>query len=184
MSLATSQATILELHQVVEAAEFQLAAFEAGSEIVVSGFVFPVGEPHSFDSTFGVPRSWWPPAPGQRHLRPGGHPLYASERGVLAGIGTNSLGGIKLWVIGESGTEYYYAHLSRFAVGVQDGMEVRAGDIVGYVGNTGNARSTPPHLHFEIHPDGGEAVDPYPLLSVVDSLDGTHLNGTSALSSV
>jgi murein DD-endopeptidase MepM/ murein hydrolase activator NlpD len=90
-------------------------------------------------------------------------------------MGTGSLGGIKLWVVGESGTEYYYAHLIDYAPGITDGTRVEAGDVIGYVGNTGNAISTPPHLHFEIHPDGGDAIDPYPLLHAVDQVDGVNL---------
>ena len=181
INLASNQARILDLQRGVDAAEFELAAFEAGSDIVVSGFVFPVAEPHSFDSTFGAPRSGGRQHQGNDIFAPVGTPLYATERGVIADMGTNTLGGIKLWVIGESGTHYYYAHLHHFAEDVRDGMVVEAGDVVGYVGNTGNARTTPPHLHFEIHPNGGGAVDPYPLLSVVDQLDGHHLTGTTAL---
>jgi murein DD-endopeptidase MepM/ murein hydrolase activator NlpD len=104
-----------------------------------------------------------------------GTPLLAAERGVLDNIGTGTLGGIKLWVVGESGTHYYYAHLIAYAEGIHEGMVVEAGDVIGYVGNTGNAISTPPHLHFEIHPDGGEAIDPYPLLHAVDQVDGRHV---------
>ena len=95
---------------------------------------------------------------------PTGTPLIASENGTVARIGTGTLGGNKLWVVGESGTEYYYAHLSAFAAGLSDGMRVTAGQLVGYVGDTGNARGTSPHLHFEIHPGGGDAVNPYPVL--------------------
>jgi murein DD-endopeptidase MepM/ murein hydrolase activator NlpD len=85
-------------------------------------------------------------------------------------MGTDVLGGTKLWLKGESGTYYYYAHLSAFVEGMKDGDVVEAGDVVGLVGDTGNARGGAPHLHFEIHPDGGQAVNPYPLLKVVDEL--------------
>jgi len=152
-------------------ARVQLAAFEAGSEIFVTGMVFPVDDPHDYIDSWGFPRSG-----GRRHqgvdiFAPIGTHLFAVERGVVANMGTNSLGGTKLWIYGESGTTYYYAHLSGFAPGVRDGLVVDAGDIVGFVGNTGNARTTPPHLHFEIHPNNGPAVNPTPLLMVVDALD-------------
>jgi hypothetical protein len=93
----------------------------------------------------------------------------ACERGVLVRIGTDVLGGTKLWLVGASGTRYFYAHLSGFADGVVEGKVVQPGDVVGYVGNTGNAATTPAHLHFQVHPGGGAAVNPYPLLRVSDT---------------
>jgi murein DD-endopeptidase MepM/ murein hydrolase activator NlpD len=156
-----------------EDAELRLAAFQAGSSIYVSGFVFPVADPHEFISSFGFPRGGGTRShQGNDIFAPRGTELYAVERGVIDNMGTGSLGGIKLWLVGESGTSYYYAHLSAYADGLRDGMVVEPGDLVGYVGDTGNAVGTPPHLHFEIHPSGGPAVDPYPLLSTVDRLDG------------
>jgi murein DD-endopeptidase MepM/ murein hydrolase activator NlpD len=104
-----------------------------------------------------------------------GTPLLAVENGVIANVGVGTLGGTKLWVYGESGTRYYYAHLIAYADGIVEGTPVRAGDVIGYVGNTGNAITTPPHCHFEIHPDGGDAIDPYPLLHAVDQIDGRHV---------
>jgi hypothetical protein len=74
------------------------------------------------------------------------------------------LGGISLHVTNERGDYFYYAHLSGYAPGIQEGMPVRAGDVIGYVGNTGDALTTPPHLHFEIHPAGGPAVNAFPFL--------------------
>jgi murein DD-endopeptidase MepM/ murein hydrolase activator NlpD len=153
-------------------ARVQLAAFEAGSQIFVTGMVFPVDDPHDFIDSFGFPRSGGRSHQGADIFAPRGTALFAVERGVVTNMGTNSLGGIKLWLHGESGTQYYYAHLQGFAPGITDGTVVNAGDLVGFVGDTGNARGTPPHLHFEIHPNGGPAVNPAPLLFVVDRLDG------------
>lgn len=158
------------------ATQVQLAAVKAGGDLVGAGFVFPVGGPHSFTDTFGAPRMFGTP---YAHLHQGtdifaasGTPLLACERGVLIKIGTDLLGGTKLWLVGASGTRYYYAHLSAYAPGIEpgksEGMVVKAGDVVGYVGNTGNAATTPSHLHYEVHPQGGAAVDPYPLLKIVD----------------
>jgi murein DD-endopeptidase MepM/ murein hydrolase activator NlpD len=93
----------------------------------------------------------------------------ACERGIITRLGSDVLGGTTFWIKGESGTYYYYAHLSRYADGLTKGQRVDRGQIVGYVGDTGNAKGTP-HLHFEIHPDGGPAVNPYALLKVVDQL--------------
>jgi murein DD-endopeptidase MepM/ murein hydrolase activator NlpD len=156
----------------LRSADFALQVFEAGSEIVITGFVFPVADPHTFSSTFGAPRSGGRSHEGNDIFAPMGTPLLASERGIIDNMGTGTLGGIKLWLIGESGTHYYYAHLIAYADGITDGTLVEAGEIIGYVGNTGNAISTPPHLHYEIHPGGGDAIDPYPLLHAVDLIDG------------
>ncbi len=141
---------------------------QAGGRVAISGFAFPVAPPHNFVDTFGAPRSGGRLHQGNDIFAPYGTPLFAAERGVVSKMGTNSLGGIKLWVTGESGTSYYYAHLSAFALGVVDGSVVEPGDVVGFVGNTGNAISTPPHLHFEIHPGGGPAIDPYAILKAAD----------------
>jgi murein DD-endopeptidase MepM/ murein hydrolase activator NlpD len=92
---------------------------------------------------------------------------------VIGKVGTNTLGGTKLWITGESGTSYYYAHLSAYASGIADGTLVEPGDVIGYVGNTGNAITTPPHLHFEIHPGSGPAMDPFNILKAAD--DATKL---------
>jgi murein DD-endopeptidase MepM/ murein hydrolase activator NlpD len=171
--LTRARQSVADLTEEVADAEVELAAFEAGSSIFVSGFVFPVGDPHEFISSYGFPRGGGTRQhQGNDIFAPRGTELYACERGVITGVGTNSLGGTKLWVVGESGTEYYYAHLAAFAPGIRNGGVVEAGDLVGFVGNSGNAVGTPPHLHYEIHPNGGPAVDPYPLLSTVDAVDG------------
>lgn len=143
-------------------------ALRAGSLIAVSGFVFPVAAEHSFSNDFGAPRMVGTPL---EHRHEGtdifaewGAPVVACERGILTRIGTDRLGGQKLWLVGQSGTAYYYAHLSAYAPGVTDGALVEAGTLVGFVGDTGNARGGRPHLHFEVHPGGGAAVNPYYLL--------------------
>ncbi len=146
----------------------ELAAYEAGAQAYIDGFVFPVAGDVEFIDSWGYPRmsgtasAHW--HQGTDIFATAGTPLIASENGVLDRIGSGTLGGNKLWIVGESGTEYYYAHLSGFTPGIKDGMAVRAGEVVGYVGDTGNARGTSPHLHFEMHPDGIGPANPYPLL--------------------
>ena len=78
-------------------------------------------------------------------------------------IGTNRLGGLTVWTRGRSGYRYYYAHLRDWAP-LEAGQMIAAGTVIGTVGNTGNAITTPPHLHFQIHPGDAPAIDPYPIL--------------------
>jgi peptidoglycan LD-endopeptidase LytH len=81
---------------------------------------------------------------------------------VVVRKGTNTLGGLVISVIGPGGQVHYYAHLERY--GDFKALDwVKQGDIIGYVGNTGNAATTPPHLHYGIYTASG-AIDPYPLL--------------------
>jgi hypothetical protein len=92
-----------------------------------------------------------------------GTPLLAVENGIVTRIGSHILGGLGVTMRGQSGLEYYYAHLSGLAPGPATGRKVRVGEVIGFVGATGNAQTA--HLHFEIHRDG-RAVNPYPLLRV------------------
>jgi len=174
LELEDARVRLVESRRASVAAQFNLAVFAAGSEIVIHGFVFPVGEPHTFGDSFGAPRmmgtTYEHAHQGTDIMAPFDTPLLACERGIVTEIGAETLGGNKLWLKGESGTYYYYAHLKAYAEGLEVGEVVEAGDLVGVVGDTGNAKGGAPHLHFEIHPDGGKAVNPYPLLKVVDQL--------------
>jgi murein DD-endopeptidase MepM/ murein hydrolase activator NlpD len=95
---------------------------------------------------------------------PRGTEVVAAADGIISYIGDQPKGGHCLWLTTESGTAFYYAHLDRWAPGLYEGMEVQAGDLLGYVGNTGNAIHTPSHLHFGIN-QNDEMVNPYPLLA-------------------
>jgi murein DD-endopeptidase MepM/ murein hydrolase activator NlpD len=148
-------------------AESELAQYHVQLEsLAAPPFVFPVAGEFNFTDTFGAPRSttvgWHQ---GTDVFAASGTPLVAVESGVLEQVGVNQVGGLRLWLVGASGNRYYYAHLAGFAPGVVDGLQVAAGQVVGYVGNTGNAATTPTHLHFEIRVLGSEAaVNPYPFL--------------------
>ncbi len=164
----------------------QLSFVLSGQAIALGGFVFPVGAPFNFASTFGAPRmtgtKYQHSHQGNDIFATAGTPLYATSRGVIARKAVAVLGGNKLWLVAADGTQYYYAHLSAYADGIEDGTVVEAGQVIGYVGDTGNARGTPPHLHFEIHPGGGEAIDPYPILDAVRRSDaGRLLDASRAL---
>ncbi|HEX6097840.1 MAG TPA: M23 family metallopeptidase [Thermoanaerobaculia bacterium] len=95
---------------------------------------------------------------------PKGTGVVAVADGIVSYIGEQPKGGLCLWLTTEDGTSFYYAHLDRWAPGLFEGMEVRSGDLLGYVGNTGNAKTTPPHLHFGVN-DDDEMVNPYPILT-------------------
>jgi peptidoglycan LD-endopeptidase LytH len=90
-----------------------------------------------------------------------GTPVVAPVGGQLTHRG-NRVGGLSFHLEGDDGTYYYGTHLSSYEN--QGAGRVEAGTVVGYVGDTGNARGTP-HLHFEIHPGGGRAVNPYPTVA-------------------
>ena len=95
---------------------------------------------------------------------PKGTGIVAVADGIISYLGDQPKGGLCLWLTTENGTSFYYAHLDRWAAGLYEGMEVRSGDLLGYVGNTGNAKTTPPHLHFGVN-DNDEMVNPYPILT-------------------
>jgi murein DD-endopeptidase MepM/ murein hydrolase activator NlpD len=129
------------------------------------GYIFPVWGPSGFSDTFGAKRTptWHH---GDDIFAPFGAPLLAVADGVVFSVGWNRVGGWRLWLVDAEGNEFYYAHLSAYAPVAVDGAEVKAGTVLGFVGNTGDARGTPFHLHFEIHPKGllslgyDGAVDP------------------------
>ena len=109
----------------------------------------------SFTSTWGAPRDGGARShKGVDMMAPDGTPIFAPESGTYRTHGNDSF-----YLDGESGTQYFGTHLQGHARG--DGP-VQAGELVAYVGHTGNASASGPHLHFEIHPAGGSAIDPYP----------------------
>lgn len=92
-----------------------------------------------------------------------GTPVLATTEGIVLSQRHNTLGGKVVWVLGPGGQRHYYAHLDQFA-DLARGQRVVAGTLLGYVGNTGNARTTPPHLHYGIYGTAG-ALNPFPLLA-------------------
>jgi hypothetical protein len=141
------------------------------------GYVFPVYGPAAFVDTFGAGRADVGWHHGEDIFAPLGAPVLAVADGTVFSVGWNDLGGNRLWLRDEQGNEFYYAHLSAFSPLAVDGAHVRAGGVIGFVGKTGDAETTPPHLHFEIHPVGLLAlgydgvVAPYPYLVAWQRLD-------------
>lgn len=113
--------------------------------------------------TFGAPRGRSRTHAGVDIFARRGTPVRSATRGVVVSVREGGLGGRQVWVLGPAGQRHYYAHLQDWAPGLQRSRVVRAGDVLGFVGDTGNARGTPPHLHYGIYAGGG-AYDPLPLL--------------------
>ncbi len=141
---------------------------------ITSITVFPVLGPCWFSDTWMAPR-----AGGRRHegvdiIARTGQPLYAVVDGTITRQffdRPGSLGGNALRLTAADGTYFHYAHLSAFAEGVGLDSRVVAGQVIGYVGSTGS--SSAPHLHFEYHPGGGAAVNPFPIVKAVDGCRST-----------
>jgi murein DD-endopeptidase MepM/ murein hydrolase activator NlpD len=126
------------------------------SVVVSGGFQCPVPG-SAFSDSFGAARSGGRGHQGVDMMAGFGTPIYAVVSGSVSHT-SSGLGGNQIWLAGSDGNKYFYAHLQAYVGGAGT---VNAGDQIGRVGDTGNARGTP-HLHFEIHPGGGSAVDPYP----------------------
>jgi murein DD-endopeptidase MepM/ murein hydrolase activator NlpD len=132
-----------------------------GAAVNGSGTACILERPYSFIDSWGAARSG-----GRRHqgtdvMAPHGARVFAFVNGVVSRESSSTNGGIQLYLQGDNGVEYFYAHLSGYAVAT--GTRVRAGQLVAYNGQTGNARFTAPHTHFEVHLAGGP-VNPYPYL--------------------
>jgi murein DD-endopeptidase MepM/ murein hydrolase activator NlpD len=131
-------------------------------------YVFPIDGGASYVDTYGANRNdiydgWHH---GDDLFAPLGTPVVAVAKGTLSLVGWNELGGWRLWLTDKKGNSFYYAHLAGYARWILEHRHVRAGQVIGFLGRTGDAFTTTPHLHFEIHPhlyvdlgyDG--AVDP------------------------
>lgn len=126
--------------------------------------VCPVQGAVAFVDSWGDPRSGGRSHQGVDMLAARGTPAVAIEAGTILRMSTSSLGGITLWLKGASGDQYYYAHLDGYASGIKAGQAVEVGAVIASVGSTGNAPASTPHLHFELHPGGGSAINAYPLI--------------------
>src|SRR4029450_13038713 len=133
-------------------------------------YVFPVYGDCAYSDTFGAPRAdvnWHHGADIFAALRA---PVLAVADGTVFSVGWNEIGSWRLWLRDRAGNEFYYAHLSAYSPYAINGEQVKAGTVLGFMGNTGDASTTPYHLHFEIHPVGllylgyDGAVNPYTYL--------------------
>jgi peptidoglycan LD-endopeptidase LytH len=130
--------------------------------VATGGVACLMEPPYSYTDTWGAPRSGGRTHQGTDVMAPYGAEVYAYTAGVVSRESTSTSGGVQLYLLGDNGAEYFYAHLSRYAVPA--GTRVKAGQLVAYNGQSGNAQYTAPHVHFEVHPGGpGSApVNPYP----------------------
>jgi murein DD-endopeptidase MepM/ murein hydrolase activator NlpD len=119
--------------------------------------------PRELDDSWHAPREGGRVHKGIDIFASRGTEVVAVSDGTVSYIGDQRLGGHCVWLTTENGASFFYAHLDRWAPGLYEGMEVQAGDLLGYVGNTGNARNTPSHLHFGVN-QSDEMVNPFPLL--------------------
>ena len=133
-----------------------------------------------------IANTWQAPRGGRRHegqdiFAKRGTPIYSATRGYVYKIGENALGGQTVSVIGAGGRVYYYAHLDAYAPGLKEGDYVTPKTKLGFVGTTGNAQGTPPHLHFGVYTPSG-AINPLPLLTdnlVVKTMENPRAEGAS-----
>lgn len=111
--------------------------------------------------TFGAPRGRDRSHQGVDIFAPRGTPVLSATEGLVVSVRDEGLGGRQVWVLGPGHERHYYAHLDDWALALRAGDRVRAGTQLGTVGDTGNARGTPPHLHYGIYTATG-AIDPLP----------------------
>jgi murein DD-endopeptidase MepM/ murein hydrolase activator NlpD len=121
------------------------------------------------EDTFGDPRPNSRDHEGIDIFASKGTPVYSAAAGYVVRVGRDGLGGNYVLTIGKGGRRYYYAHLDRFAEDIKVGKEISTDTILGYVGNTGNASTTPPHLHFGMY--AREPINPYHLFIVNEKSD-------------
>jgi Peptidase family M23 len=163
-----------------------LPATAAKSPAKVPTLLFPVAGAVTYQDDFGQPRAGGTHQ-GNDLLGTKKTPVIAVESGTIKFWTTSASAGCMLYLYGDSGTMYEYIHLNNdltmrndnrgscvagtaYAKGLKDGAKVSAGQQIGFLGDSGDANGIHPHLHFEVHPNGGAAVDPYPYLQSAQHL--------------
>ncbi len=152
--------------------ETATAILQPPGELLARDLAFPVRgiEPESIADNFTDARGATRVHNAMDVMAPRGTAVVAVDAGTVSRLGTSGAGGITVYQLDEAGRYgFYYAHLDRLAAGLAEGQAVRRGDVLGYVGTTGNAPASAPHLHFAIYEVadgtrwGGRPINPYPL---------------------
>jgi hypothetical protein len=161
-------------------------AWSATASAAVPTFVFPVVAKTAYTNDFGAPR-WQGRHQGNDLMAAKRSPVVAVEAGRVVKWTTSRSAGCMLYLYGRSGTTYMYVHLNNdrtrrndnrggcrngvaYAPGLARSQNVQAGQLIGYVGDSGDANGIAPHLHFELHPNGGRAVSPFRKLNAARHL--------------
>jgi murein DD-endopeptidase MepM/ murein hydrolase activator NlpD len=142
-------------------AQFAKQAEAQAAKIALNQWALPVDN-YRLTAEFGEYGLWANYHTGLDFAAPSGTPIHAIANGVVTSVGYDGSYGNKTVLTLDDGTELWFCHQTSFVV--SEGDVVRAGQLIGYVGSTGN--STGPHLHLEVRPGGGDPVDPYPALQV------------------
>ncbi len=134
---------------------------------------FPMQGRCSFSDSWHAPRGSGRVHEGVDIIGARGLAIYAVVDGIITRmLSGGALSGNSIRLTAPDGTYFFYAHLDGFAAGLAVGQTVRAGQVIGYNGSTGTST---PHVHFEVHPQGGAAVNPYPLVKAVDACNNTSI---------
>ena len=161
--LRREEAARQERERALLAAQRASTARAYSGAYVATGLVCPIRGPVSFVDSWGAPRATTGSHQGVDLMSPRGTPNVAVVSG-RAEMRTGGTSGLGVWLYGDDGNLYYYFHLEAYAGSPR---QVQQGEVVGYTGNTGDASGGATHTHFEIHPGGGPAVNPYPTVVAI-----------------
>ena len=147
--------------------QYPLLQFQLARQNLSQHLPMPVEgiTPKQISDTWGAARGQGRKHEGIDIFAKRGTAVLSTTQGIVAKVGLDSLGGKVVWVIGPDLSRHYYAHLDAYAQQIDVGDWVEQGTVLGYVGNTGNAKNTPPHLHYGVYLSGQGAANPYPYLS-------------------
>ncbi|MCJ7439270.1 MAG: peptidoglycan DD-metalloendopeptidase family protein [Acidimicrobiia bacterium] len=165
IALAAADIAVKNLEAVgASQAEFSTVDGAAAGQVRTGAAICPVAGTTVFVNDWGAPRSGGRTHQGTDLLAAMSTPLVAVVAGTID-WDLDDLGGTGVWLHGDDGVGYYYAHLSKWEGTAP--RRVTRGEIIGYVGDTGNARGGPPHLHFGVRAPTGEMVNPFPTVRVL-----------------